>query len=131
VDQVDQVAQVAPEPVELPGHQEITLAQCLETGGEPGPVMALARGEVLIEMPRLDTGREQRVTLQVEGLAAVGLGDAQVAELHGCHTNKRLGDRAVRPAKPDRTRHLSCRINYVVQKWLFGCFVTLSRADDG
>ena len=44
VDQVDEVAQVAAEPVELPGDQDIALAQRLEAGGEPGPVVALAGG---------------------------------------------------------------------------------------
>ena len=95
------MAQVAPEPVELPRHQDIALAQRLEAGGEPGPVMALARGEVLVELsgldPGLDPGREQRIALQVEGLAAIGLGDAQVAELHVGHVNERLRDRAARP----------------------------------
>jgi hypothetical protein len=42
-------------------------------------------------------GGEQRIALQVEDLAAIGLGDAQVAELHGGHVNGRLRDRAVRP----------------------------------
>jgi hypothetical protein len=42
VDQVDEVAQVAPEPVELPRDQDVALAQRLEAGGEPWPVVALA-----------------------------------------------------------------------------------------
>ena len=85
------MAQVAPEPVELPGHQDIALAQRLEAGGEPGPVIALARGEVLVELAGLDAGGEQRIALQVEDLAAIGLGDAQVAELHVGHLTPLIG----------------------------------------
>jgi hypothetical protein len=64
VHQVDQVAEITAEPVELPRHQDIALAQCLKTGGEPGSVVALARGEVVIELFSRDTGREQRIALQ-------------------------------------------------------------------
>jgi len=52
------VAEIATEPVELPRHQDVALAQGLEAGGEAGPVVALARGEVVIELlgfdPRAD-----------------------------------------------------------------------------
>src|SRR4051794_7924864 len=62
----------APEPVELPRDQDVVLPQRLEAGAEPGPVVALAGGQVLVEVPRLDPGGEQRVLLQVQDLRAVG-----------------------------------------------------------
>ena len=86
VDRVDEVAQVAPEPVELPRHQHVALPQRLEAGGEPRPVVALAGGQVLVEVLGLDPGGEQGVALQVEQLAAVGLRDAHVAEQHVTQT---------------------------------------------
>src|SRR4051794_16238970 len=37
---------------------------------------------VLVKVPRFDPGGKQRVTLQVERLTAVGLGDAHIADQH-------------------------------------------------
>ncbi len=34
-------------------------------------------------MTRFDAGGEQRIALQIERLAAIGLGDAHVADQHG------------------------------------------------
>ena len=42
------------------------LPQCLEARLQTRPIVALAGGLVLIEVPRFDAGGEQRVTLQVE-----------------------------------------------------------------
>jgi hypothetical protein len=47
------------------------------------PIIAFAGRLVLIEVPRFDAGGEQRIALQIERLAAVGLGDAHVADQHG------------------------------------------------
>jgi hypothetical protein len=44
------------------------------------PIIAFAGRLVLVEVPRFDTGGEQRIALQVKRLAAVGLGDAYVAD---------------------------------------------------
>ena len=87
VDQVDEVAQVAPEPVELPRNQDITLPQRLEAGGEPRPVVTLARGQILVEVAGLDTGGEQCVPLQVQDLRAIGPRDAHIAEQHVTQTS--------------------------------------------
>ena len=88
VDQVDEVAQVAAEPVELPRDQDVAPPQRLEAGGEPGPVVALAGGQVLVEVAGLDAGGEQGVPLQVQDLRAVGLRDAHVAEQHVTQTSR-------------------------------------------
>ena len=42
VDEIDEVAQVAPEPVELPGDQDVAWAQRLQACVQPGPAVALA-----------------------------------------------------------------------------------------
>ena len=51
----------------------------------------MAGGEVLVELSGLDPVGEQRIALQVEDLAAIGLEDAQVAELHGGHLTPLIG----------------------------------------
>ena len=38
---------------------------------------------VLVEVPRFDAGGKEHVALQVERLAAIGLGNAHVADQHG------------------------------------------------
>jgi hypothetical protein len=45
----DEMAEVASQPVELPGDQCIAVAQRLQAGGEPESVVALARGVIDIE----------------------------------------------------------------------------------
>jgi hypothetical protein len=67
------------------------LAQGLEAGGETGAVVALARGQVMVELLGRHPGGEQRITLQVEDLAAVGFGNAQVAELHRLSLKRAVG----------------------------------------
>jgi hypothetical protein len=45
----DEVAEIASQPVELPGDQRIAIAQGLQAGGEPGSIVALARDVIDIE----------------------------------------------------------------------------------
>src|SRR4051794_396661 len=80
MDEIDQMAQVAVEPVEFPRHQRISLPQRFETRLQTRPIIALAGRLVLVEVSRFDAGGEQRVTLQIERLAAVGLRDTHVAD---------------------------------------------------
>ena len=82
MDEIDQMAQVAAEPVELPGDQDVALAQGLEAGGEAGTVVALAGGVVLVEIPGRHAGGQERVALQVRHLRAVCLRNPHVAEQH-------------------------------------------------
>ena len=83
MDKIDQVAQVAAEPVEFPRHQRVALPQRLEAYFKTRPIVPLAGCLVLIEMSRFDAGGEQRIALQIERLAAVGLGDTHIADQHG------------------------------------------------
>ena len=83
MDKIDQVAQVAAEPVEFSRHQRVALPQRLEARLQTRPIVALAGRLVLVEVSWFDAGGEQRIALQIERLAAVGLGDAHVADQHG------------------------------------------------
>src|SRR5208337_5092685 len=82
VDEIDQVVQVAAEPIQLPGYQRVALAQRLEARLQARSAVALARRVVFVEAPRLDAGGEQRVALQVQRLTAIGLRDAHIADQH-------------------------------------------------
>jgi len=79
---VDQVVQVPAEPVQFPHHQPIALPQRLQAGGEPGPVVGAPGSMVLVELGGIDTGGEQRVALQCDGLRPVGFGHPHVADQH-------------------------------------------------
>ena len=59
----------------------------------PEAVVALAGGEVLVEVIGADAGGEQRVALQVEDLRAVRLRDARVADQHATQTSGQVTDR--------------------------------------
>lgn len=63
VDEIDQMAQVAAEPIELPGDQHVALTQGLEAGGEAGPVVALAGGVIFVEVLGCHLSGEQRIQL--------------------------------------------------------------------
>ena len=67
----DEMMQIAAQTVELPHQQRVARTQRLEAGGQTRPVVPLARGEVFVEVIRGDTGRQQRVALQIEDLGAV------------------------------------------------------------
>ena len=79
---IDQVPQIAAQPVELPDDQRIALAQCLQAGGKSGPVIPLAGGGVFIEMAGIDASGEQGIALQVVDLAAVRLAHPHVPDQH-------------------------------------------------
>ena len=79
---VDQVPQIAAQPVELPDDQRIALPQRLEAGGQAGPVIPLAGGGVFIEVPGIDACGEQGIALQVGDLAAVRLAHPHVPDQH-------------------------------------------------
>jgi len=58
VHEVDEVTQVASEPVQLPGDQGVILAQRFQARFQPGPVVALTRGLVLVESVSGNAGIE-------------------------------------------------------------------------
>jgi hypothetical protein len=65
------VAEVAPEPVGLPDDEGVPFPKRLEAGGEAGPVVAPAGGEVFVGVLRSDPGGDERVPLQVRDLRPV------------------------------------------------------------
>jgi hypothetical protein len=83
MDETDQVAQVAAERIEFPCHQRVALPQRLEACLQTRPIVTLTGRVVLVEVPRFDAGSKERVALQIERLAAIGLRDAHVADPHG------------------------------------------------
>jgi hypothetical protein len=72
---IDEVAEISPEPVELPHNKRVALAERLQTRGEAWSVIVLAGCRVAVDVPLEDAGGEQRVPLQVEHLRAVGFRD--------------------------------------------------------
>src|SRR3954452_2841461 len=60
---VDEMSQVTAEPVELPDHEDIALAQRLEARRKPRPVVTLSGGLVLIDVVWLHGGFDQRIPL--------------------------------------------------------------------
>ena len=82
VNEVDEMPQVATEPVELPGHQCVTGPQRLETRFQPGPIVPLAGCVILVKLAGGNAGAKQSVALEVQHLAAVRLAHAHVADQH-------------------------------------------------
>src|SRR3954454_19285123 len=72
--------QRATEPVELPDHQHVTWWDELQSLGQARPVLFGAGGVVLEQVTHVDAGRQQRVSLQVGGLAIMVTGDSHVAD---------------------------------------------------
>jgi hypothetical protein len=75
LDDADQVRKGPAEAVELPHHQDVAGVQELQAGFQPWPIIARARGLVLVKVPLVDAGGDQRIVLQIDRLAFVG----------GCH----------------------------------------------
>ena len=71
VNDVDEVAQVAPQPVELPDDEGIPATQRLECGIESRPRVQPPGGAVLVEPARGNAGGPQRVALQIGALRSI------------------------------------------------------------
>jgi hypothetical protein len=82
LDRVDQVTQVAPQPVELPEHQRVAGLHRLQAGNQPGAGIVTAGRLVLVDTGGIDPGRQHCVPLRRQGLGAVRLGHADVADQH-------------------------------------------------
>ena len=82
LDRVDQVTQVAPEPVELPEHQRVAGLDRLQAGSQPGAGIVTAGRQVFVDTGGINAGRQHRVPLRRQRLGAVRLGDADVADQH-------------------------------------------------
>jgi hypothetical protein len=68
---IDEVAQIAAEPIEFPDDQRVVAAQRLQAGVQSRSLVEPARCGILIDMLGIDAGRDQRVVLQVVDLAGV------------------------------------------------------------
>src|ERR1700679_3412821 len=73
VNGIDEVAQVAAQPIELPNDQGVPTAQGLEGGIESRPRIEAAGGAVLVEPARGNSGGPKSVALQIGALRSVRL----------------------------------------------------------
>ncbi len=80
---VDEMAEAPAEPVEFPDDQCVAVAQRLEAALQPRTVVEPAARGVAVDVALGDAGGDQRVSLQVEHLGAVGFRDAHVADKRG------------------------------------------------
>jgi len=71
-----------PEAIELPDHQHIAVAQGFQAGDQTRPIITAAGSAILIDVALFDTDGAQVVVLQVEGLGAIGFGNASVSDQH-------------------------------------------------
>ena len=67
---VDQVAEIAPEPVELPDDERVAVAESLQACIEIRSVIELAARGVAVEITIGNAGANECVTLQIEHLRA-------------------------------------------------------------
>jgi hypothetical protein len=70
-DRVDQVAQVAPKPIELPEHQRVAGLDRLQTNDQPRAGIVATGCRVLVDADGIDAGRQHRVPLRRQCLGAV------------------------------------------------------------
>ena len=73
LDRVDQMAQVASEPIELPEHQRVAGLDRLQTGGQPRAGIVATGCQVLVDASGVYAGRQHRVPLRRQRLGAVRL----------------------------------------------------------
>jgi len=80
----------AAKPVELPDDQHIVGAEVRQTRFQAQPIIACAGRAVLMQMAVIDAGKEERIALQVNGLALVSGRDPHVTDQHVRQTPRRL-----------------------------------------
>jgi len=80
---VDQVLEVASEPVQPPQHERVAGLQRLEAGCQAGARVVPAGGKILVGALWLDTGLEHRIALGSERLRTIAFRDPDVADEHG------------------------------------------------
>ena len=80
VDNIYKVTKIAPESVELPDHQGVTGAECLETVLQSWPVVLFAAGSVTIYITGRYPGGMKRIGLKIERLRTISFRDTHVAE---------------------------------------------------
>jgi len=89
-DDPDEMGKGAAQPVQLPDEQHIAKAEVRQTRLQAQPVIACAGRAILMQMAVIDTGEEECIALQVNGLALVSGRDPHVTDQHVRQTPKRL-----------------------------------------
>ena len=82
LDRVDQVTQVAAEPIELLEHQGVAGLNRLLARDEAPPVITAARRKVFINAREIDAGRQHGVSLRDQSLGPVRFGHPRIADQH-------------------------------------------------
>ncbi len=86
---VDQMLEVAPEPVQPPQHERVARLQRLEAGDQAGTCIMPAGGKVLVNAFGLNSSSQQRITLGSERLRTIALRNPDVADEHGRRTTRK------------------------------------------
>jgi hypothetical protein len=76
---IDEMAEVTSQPVEFPDDQRVAGAERLNHRQQSRTRIQATRGLILVEMRGIDSGVQQRITLEIGRLRAVRLRDAYVA----------------------------------------------------
>jgi hypothetical protein len=82
VDRVDQMTQVAPQPIQLPKHQGVAGLDRFQTGNQPRAGIVTTGRKILVDTGGIDAGRQHRILLRRQRLGAVRFGDANIADQH-------------------------------------------------
>lgn len=82
VNDIHEVPQTAAQPAELPDNEDVTRLKGFEAGFQPWALIAASTHQILIKPVSFEAASQQRITLQVDGLRAVRLRDAHVANLN-------------------------------------------------
>ena len=69
---IDKVTQIAAEPVQFPHQEGVARAEPLQTCRQFGAVILLPRRVVFVLRARVDTGRNESISLQVRALISPG-----------------------------------------------------------
>lgn len=78
----EEMGQRSAKPIQLPDNQAVTGSYESQRLGQAGTVTAAATGSILEQVALVNTGGEERVTLQVQHLTVALGGDAHVANQH-------------------------------------------------
>jgi len=88
-DDPDEMGEGAAQPVQLPNDQHIAGAEICQTRLQAQPIVACAGRAILMQMAVIDTGEEECITLQVNGLALISGRDPHVTDQHVRQTPRR------------------------------------------
>lgn len=78
---VDKVAQIAPEPVEIPDHERAITAQRVQEGVLSGALLEPAPRNILVDIVGINADRDQRIATETMVLTAIRFEHVNIADL--------------------------------------------------